>query len=127
MTPTSTLRLGAVLGALGVAAGAFGAHALAERLDAQDLQTFEVAVRYQLFGAVALCALAALPPGDRRVACAARLLSAGTIVFSGTLLLLVATGARWLGAITPIGGVLMIAGWIVLATASLPRRDAPRG
>ena len=127
MTPTQVLRAGALLGALGIAAGAFGAHGLRDHLDAKDLDTFEVAVRYQLVHALALCAIAALPIGTRRAGLAATLMLIGTLIFCGTLYVLVLTGMRWLGAVTPIGGVLMIAGWVALATATIGPRDAPRG
>ena len=127
MTPTQVLRAGALLGALGIAAGAFGAHGLSDHLDAKDLDTFEVAVRYQLVHALALCAIAALPIGTRRAVLAATLMLIGTLIFCGTLYVLVLTGMRWLGAVTPIGGVLMIAGWVALATATIGPRDAPRG
>jgi uncharacterized membrane protein YgdD (TMEM256/DUF423 family) len=125
MNRNQLLRVGAALAALGVAAGAFGAHGLRAILSPKDLETWETAVRYLLLHAVALVAIASLPQGTRRAGLAAALVLAGTLVFSGTLFLLVLADLRWLGAITPIGGVLMIAGWVVLASAALPPRDAP--
>lgn len=124
MTRSTILTLAAILGGLAVTAGAFGAHGLKDRLPADDLAIFETAVRYQAWHALALLGLVALPEGARRVGLAAALLAAGTIVFSGSLYVLVLTGPRWLGAITPIGGTLMIAGWIVLATVRLPAAGA---
>ncbi|MFO1053131.1 MAG: DUF423 domain-containing protein [Planctomycetota bacterium] len=123
MRRTTTLRLGASFGALGVVAGAFGAHALKAHLSAEDLATHETAARYLLIHALGLCVIAACGDG-RRLRLAATAMAIGTAIFSGSLFALVLSGLRWLGAITPIGGVLMIAGWILLATASLPSDDA---
>ncbi|MBM3973868.1 MAG: DUF423 domain-containing protein [Planctomycetes bacterium] len=120
MRSTTSIRLGAALGALAVVAGAFGAHALQGRLDDRALQTFEVAVRYQTYHALALVLCGLLAERGWRTAGAARALLAGVLAFSGTLYALVLTGAKWLGAITPIGGVLLVVGWVLLA---LGRRD----
>ena len=106
----STLA-GALLAALGVALGAFGAHALRARLGPDLLATFETGVRYQMYAALALLALGT-QPAQRR---APGLLLLGALVFSGSLYLLVLTGQRWLGAVTPLGGLLMIAGFAVAA------------
>lgn len=109
--------IGALAGFLGVALGAFGAHALKARLSADDLAIFETAVRYHLVHAVALIALAALaqriPAGAASVAGWA--FSAGILIFSGSLYLLVLTGPRWLGAVTPLGGTALLVGWAALA------------
>jgi uncharacterized membrane protein YgdD (TMEM256/DUF423 family) len=104
---------GSVLAGFGVVFGAFGAHALKASLSPKMLSTFETGVRYQMYSALGLLALAwAISRWpERRVVPAAWLLLAGTVVFSGSLYLLVLTGARWFGAITPIGGVALIAGW----------------
>jgi uncharacterized membrane protein YgdD (TMEM256/DUF423 family) len=107
--------VGAVLAGIGVAFGAFGAHALEARLTAERLQTFETAVRYQMLHALAILAAALL--GGERASLAGLLFVAGIALFSGSLYLLVLTGVRWLGAITPLGGVAFIAGWGVLAVA----------
>jgi uncharacterized membrane protein YgdD (TMEM256/DUF423 family) len=107
------LLAGALLAALGVALGAFGAHALGASLGARELGWWETAVQYQMWHAIALLALPALPvPRPGR---AALLLGTGTLIFSGTLYIMALTGLRWLGAVTPIGGTLMIAGWLLLA------------
>lgn len=111
------LIAGALLGGVGVALGAFGAHALKSSLDAMRLGWWNTAVQYQLWHAVALVALAALPLPGRGLA--AGLMTAGTLVFAGTLYVMALTGLRWLGAVTPIGGLLLIAGWAVLAWAAL--------
>lgn len=111
------LLAGALLGGLGVALGAFGAHALKSSLDAMRLGWWNTAVQYQLWHAVALVALAALPLPGRGLA--AGLMIAGSLVFAGTLYVMALTGLKWLGAVTPIGGLLLIAGWAVLAWAAL--------
>ena len=103
---------GAVLGFLGVAAGAFGAHGLRGALAPDRLEIFETAVRYQLIHALALLAVPILGAAGAGWA-----FLAGTIIFSGSLYLLVLTDQRWLGAVTPIGGVVMLAGWVLLAVA----------
>jgi uncharacterized membrane protein YgdD (TMEM256/DUF423 family) len=115
------LILAAVLGGLAVALGAFGAHALQARLSPQLLQTFETGVRYHFYHALALVAvvvaLGRWPQSGLAVA-AGWLFVAGIIIFSGSLYLLALTGMRWLGAITPIGGVAFLAGWVCLALAA---------
>lgn len=124
MTANGIIALGAVLGALAVAIGAFGAHGLQGRVTPELLAVFEVGVRYQMFHALALILLglfagreaSALPSG---VAPAAWLFLAGVVVFSGSLYLLVLSGARWLGAVTPLGGVAFIVGWVMFARAAL--------
>ena len=113
------LAIGAVLAAVGVAMGAFGAHALKTHLTADRLEVWKTATHYHLLHAVAVAMLgasvAATVPG---VDTSLKLLTAGLVVFSGTLYLLCLTGLGWLGAITPIGGLLMIAGWLTLARAA---------
>ena len=112
--------LGAMLAMVGVAAGAFGAHALKSRLTPDMLAVFEVGVRYQLVHALALLAVAwAITrwPG-RAVLYAGALFIAGIVLFSGSLYLLALTGERSLGAITPFGGVAFLAGWACLAWAA---------
>jgi uncharacterized membrane protein YgdD (TMEM256/DUF423 family) len=104
-------KVGAVLALLAVAFGAFGAHALKEIITPERLQTFETGVRYQMYHALALLVMSVLPLKNYR---AAWLLLIGTIIFSGSLYLLVLTGIGIFGAITPIGGVLQIIGWALL-------------
>jgi len=111
--------LGAVLAALGVAAGAFGAHALRGRLAPDLLAVFETGVRYHLIHALALLSVAWATtrwPG-RATNIAGWLFLAGTVLFSGSLYALSVSGIRALGAITPLGGVAFIAGWLTLAWA----------
>ena len=104
-------------GFLGVALGAFGAHALKARLPPDMLAVFETGVRYQMYHVFALLA-AAWAWGrwpSRIFAAASWLFGAGIIIFSGSLYLLALTGLRWLGAITPLGGLAFLAGWLCLA------------
>lgn len=114
--------LGALSAAMAVAAGAFGAHALRARLDARMLEVFETAARYQMYHALALFAAAWLMSQGERVAAlavpGAWAMVAGTVLFSGSLYAMALTGARGLGAITPLGGVCFIAGWLLLAGAA---------
>lgn len=105
-------RIGAVVAALGVAAGAFGAHALGEH---PRLETWKTAANYHLLHGIALCL-----PGLPRLTRA--LLLGGTVVFAGSLYLLVLLDQPWLGAVTPLGGVALIAGWLSGARALQPPR-----
>jgi uncharacterized membrane protein YgdD (TMEM256/DUF423 family) len=112
--------LGSLSGLVGVAAGAFGAHSLRERLPADLLAVFETGVRYQMYHALALLLVAwAITrwPGSL-AALAGWLFVAGTVVFSGSLYALSLSGQRWLGAITPLGGVAFLGGWFCLALAA---------
>ena len=107
--------------ALAVAAGAFGAHALQARLDTRSLQLWETAARYLTYGAlglvlVGLAAQQAPAAGFGRAAWA---LAGGTLVFAGTVGALALGGPRWLGAVTPLGGTLMILGFVLFAWAAL--------
>lgn len=109
--------MGAVMALLSVALGAFGAHGLRGSLSPEDLATYETAARYQMYHALALLAVAwayARWPGAL-VTAAGWLMVAGIVVFSGSLYALVLTGQRWLGAVTPLGGVCFLAGWALLA------------
>ena len=114
------LMLGALSGAISVAAGAFGAHALRDKVEPRLLEVFETAARYQMYHALALLAVGLIasrwPSGVLNTA--GWLFVAGTVVFSGSLYAMTFTGVRALGAITPIGGVCFIAGWVCLAVAA---------
>lgn len=120
MRPTAG-ALGAWLCAVGVAAGAFGAHGLRGRLDADHLQLWETAARYAVIGGFGLlaCGLAGARP---RVGVAAWLLGLGSAVFALTVGALALGGPRLLGAVTPLGGLGMILGFVVLGAALLSRR-----
>jgi len=114
--------IGGFSGALAVALGAFGAHALKSRLSQERLDTFETGVRYQIYHALALLFAAFAIghwPASGLPLYAGWLFIAGTLLFSGSLYLLVLSDKRWWGAITPLGGVAFIAGWVCLAIAAL--------
>jgi uncharacterized membrane protein YgdD (TMEM256/DUF423 family) len=119
---SSWLVVAAVLGGLAVAFGAFGAHGLKARFTADDpmLANWETAARYQMYHALALLAvgLLAVHSSSRALNIAGLCMTLGTVIFSGCLYALVLTGERRLGAIVPIGGVLMIVGWLFLAIAA---------
>ena len=113
-------RLFAVVGGvsafIAVAAGAFGAHALRSRLGPELLAAFETGARYQMYHALALLAVASAltrwpVPAVRA---AGWLFVAGTVLFSGSLYLLALTGVRSFGAVTPLGGLAWLAGWLTL-------------
>lgn len=107
--------MGAVNAFLAVAAGAFGAHALKARLEPDLLAIFETGARYHMYHALGLCAVAVIA-GHRAAANAAGwTMLAGIVLFSGTLYVLALTGVRWLGAITPLGGLCFLAGWAIFA------------
>jgi uncharacterized membrane protein YgdD (TMEM256/DUF423 family) len=110
-----SLRIGALLGGLGVGLGAFGAHGLKAHLTEADLAIWDTAVRYLLWHALALCLCAVLEGGGAGIRLAGLAFVAGCVLFSGSLLLLALTGQRWLGAVTPFGGVCLLVGWGALA------------
>lgn len=115
--------VGALFGFLGVAAGAFGAHALAERLSPRSLSIWQTAAQYQMFHALALVALglgfskstALTEAASFPYSLPAWSFALGILVFSGSLYLLALTDIRILGAITPLGGLLFLVGWCSLA------------
>ncbi len=115
----SGLVAGALFGALGVGAGAFGAHALADRLEPDRLEVFQVAVRYQMYHALALLLVGyATRQGWVGLRTTELLWIGGVVLFSGSLYGLALGGPRWLGPVTPLGGTLLIAGWVALAWAA---------
>ena len=116
------VALGALLCAAAVAAGAFGAHALKARLAPDLLAIYKTAVEYHFYHALGLvlvgCVISRLQ--DSAIAAASGwAMLAGIVVFSGSLYLLAGTGARWLGAVTPVGGLAFILAWLLLAAAVL--------
>ena len=123
MTNSTALRISAIVGFLAVALGAFGAHSLKELL-AQNGTTaiWEKAVLYHLVHSVVLLLIATREPLAAR---AWRLFLAGVVVFSGTLYVLAVTNVKWLGAITPIGGLCLLGGWLALAWSASARRQHP--
>ncbi len=136
MNPTKNLRVAATMGALAVAAGAFGAHGLKTLVSPNYLATWETAARYHLIHAVVLLILTVMADrlSDRAQRWSFRLILSGTAVFSGSLYamvgLLVLLGEsnqtpKLLGAVTPIGGALLIAGWLSMMLPSKPPNPAP--
>lgn len=120
MTP-NWIFLGALLGAVSVIAGAFGAHALAAKLEPRALELWETAARYLMYGALAmaLVGLFGRQGAARGIDGAGWCLLVGSLIFSGTVAVLALGGPRWLGAITPIGGTLLIVGFLIFAWAAL--------
>ena len=121
MSPPDRLHLlaGTLLAALGVTLGAFGAHGLRAALGPEALGWWQTGVQYQMWHAIGLVAIgAARLPGTRL---SVWLLALGTLVFAGSLYVMALTGMRWLGMVTPLGGLLMIAGWLALGWALLRR------
>jgi uncharacterized membrane protein YgdD (TMEM256/DUF423 family) len=128
----TAIQIGAIFGALSVTAGAFGAHALRSHVEASRLLVWNTAAQYQMYHALALVLVAVVAqrtspvtPGPLKAATIC--FTAGTFIFSGTLYTLVLTDLNWLGAITPIGGLLLIAGWLCLAGYAISRaaKDEP--
>lgn len=110
--------LGSVLGGLSVALGAFAAHGLRDRIETAMLANFETGARYQMYHAFALLAVAWAAqrwPASPLPPIAGWLFVAGIVLFSGSLYTMALTGQRWLGAVTPLGGVAFLAGWALLA------------
>jgi uncharacterized membrane protein YgdD (TMEM256/DUF423 family) len=120
-----------ILGALAVFLGAFGAHGLKSYVDAQQLQTYETAVRYQFYHvfAIALTGFVYQNIPTKNVLLAGKLFIAGIVVFSGSLYLMILLSLtqigqiKWIGAITPIGGLLFISGWLLLAITVYRNKD----
>ena len=110
------LALGAILAGSGVAAGAFGAHALKEILDAPMLQVFETATRYVMYHAFGLCivswAIDRYP--EKCLEKSGWFFIAGILLFSGSLYVVSLAGIRWMGAVTPVGGLAFMIGWLLL-------------
>ena len=112
------VALGALNAALAVAAGAFAAHGLRDRLDARALEVFETGARYHMYHALALIAAGVVASAARGAQIAGWIFQIGIVLFSGSLYALALTGARGLGAITPLGGLAFLAGWLWLAWAA---------
>ena len=110
--PRRIMAAGALLAALGVALGAFGAHGLERLLDERALGWWQTAVSYQMWSGLGLVGLGA---SRRALGRPALLIGIGAIIFSGGLYVMALTGARWLGMVVPIGGAAMIAGWLFAA------------
>ncbi len=118
------IMVGSVSAAIGVAAGAFGAHGLKNVLSSEMLATYETAVRYQMYHAFGMIVAGMLTSNPRMKIWSHRAGMAfllGTILFSGSLYALTISTERWFGAITPLGGVCFILGWLFLAVAAWRR------
>ena len=113
--------IGALSAALAVGLGAFGAHGLRAVLSAEMLAVFETGVRYQMYHALALLGCGALQAAGYPTRTASLLFVVGTALFSGSLYGLALLDLRWLGPVTPIGGVAFLAGWTALLIAARKR------
>jgi uncharacterized membrane protein YgdD (TMEM256/DUF423 family) len=116
------LLLGSLAGAAGVALGAFGAHALKARVAPDMLVVWQTAVQYHLWHALAVVAIGVVAihlPASTPLKWAGWLMVAGIVLFSGSLYVLALSGVRWLGAVTPFGGVAFIAGWLLLTWTAM--------
>ena len=121
------LAIAAVAGLLAVMAGAFGAHGLRGVVSERGLAVFDTAVSYQMYHALILALAACMPAmglSRRLLAIACGFWTAGIVLFSGSLYLLVLSGTHWLGPVTPVGGVCFMVGWVLLLVAAVkkPRR-----
>ena len=118
--PRALAVTGAAAALVAVAAGAFGAHGLEGRVEPELLDVFETGVRYHMWHALALLAAASAAARwpDPLWGAAGGLFALGIVVFSGSLYALTLTGARWLGAVTPLGGLAFLAGWACAALAA---------
>ncbi|HLO99857.1 MAG TPA: DUF423 domain-containing protein [Fimbriimonas sp.] len=123
MSSRKIAGIAAASGGAAVALGALGAHAIKQRVTPEYLDIWNTAAHYHLVMSVALLAIS-LWDTESTLKVIQRLWMAGILIFSGTLYVLVLTGIRWLGAITPIGGVCLILGWVLLA-AKLLKQQAP--
>ena len=114
--------IGSILGGIAVSTGAFGAHGLKNLVSPDLLETWDKAVRYQMYHALGLLALAWAithwPEQAKVLTLGGWFFLAGVILFSGSLYILVLSGAKWLGAITPLGGAAFVAGWLCLVIAA---------
>ncbi|MGC3944838.1 MAG: DUF423 domain-containing protein [Chryseolinea sp.] len=127
MNQRSAFIWASIFGCLGVMIGAFGAHALKPALEASGrLETFETAVKYQFYHTLALLAVALTMYhiSNKALQYAALLFVLGIVIFSGSLYVLCITGMTFLGAVTPLGGVLFIAGWITMTVGVAKKREA---
>lgn len=116
----TVLVTGALLMALSVMAGAFGAHLLRDTLSAREFDVYQTAVTYQIYHSIGLLLVGTIRirmQYSSLLKWSGRLMATGIVIFSGSLYLLALTGTGWLGAITPLGGLCFIASWILLAVA----------
>ena len=112
------IRVGALSAGIAVAAGAFGAHLLKDKIGATGLEVWKTGVQYHLAHALAMLLVAALGEKVAQSERIGKLFLAGQLIFAGSLYLLAVTGVKWLGAITPLGGVCFLLGWGYLALSA---------
>ena len=120
------IKLGGILGGLSVMLGAFGAHSLKERLTEKSLATFQTGVQYQFMHSIALILVGLLmlslgEESNKRLNRSGWFFAIGILLFSGSLYSLALGGPRWLGPVTPLGGLCFMIGWVLLAF-SLPKK-----
>jgi uncharacterized membrane protein YgdD (TMEM256/DUF423 family) len=115
------LFLGAANAFCAVAAGAFGAHGLRARVEPGLLEVWKTGAQYQMYHALAMLVVAQLATQRPAAACAGWAMLGGVVLFSGSLYGLVLSGVRGLGAVTPVGGVAFLVGWVILAVVALRR------
>lgn len=121
------IAAGAFSGALAVALGAFGAHALKDRIPYEDLEIWRTGVLYHAVHSLALVLFGLFQERRGSGSAPGPLFLLGIAVFAGTLYGIALGGPRWLGAVTPIGGLALIAGWVALGIQASRRRGEPRG
>ncbi|WP_194777361.1 DUF423 domain-containing protein [Pararhodonellum marinum] len=118
MKAISSIQIACILGLLSVGIGAFGAHGLSEILESLGrTETFETAIKYQFYHSLAILAVGIIQlkfPNNRILGWANSIFLAGILIFSGSLLVLSLSGANWLGAITPFGGIALMTGWLLV-------------
>lgn len=127
MTARKTIITGSVFMALAVGFGAFGAHIVQDFLTPERFEVYKTGVEYHFYHAIGLLILGVISiniPGKKWISWSGYCFTAGILIFSGSLYLLTLTDTGWLGAITPIGGVLFITGWILLAVAVISENTA---
>lgn len=124
------IMVGAWMAFLGVAAGAFGAHALRGSVNDRDLEIFQTAVQYQLIHAIGILIIGFSRGAGGRwwsEKLAAWCFVSGIVLFSGSLYILVLTGQRWFGAITPMGGIAFLAGWVMVGVSGWKQAKGSNG
>ena len=120
-------RFGALYGFLAVLLGAFAAHGLRNRLGGYEIYILKTAAQYMMYHGLALIALSQIPEAlfrVKKIKCATICFLTGVAIFSGSLILLALTGEKWLGMVTPIGGLLFLAGWFLFFWVSFSEKKS---
>jgi uncharacterized membrane protein YgdD (TMEM256/DUF423 family) len=130
LKPTTIIQTAAIFGAIAVGIGAFGAHGLKSMLEASGrLETFETAVKYHFYHSLALFSLGLLAfvkPNWKKLPLSFWGFTLGILIFSGSLYVLCLSGISWLGAITPLGGVAFILGWLGLFWGAVGQKKSEK-